>query len=89
MTLDPGDVFLLRDFATTGYDPHYHIVVHRTALCAVDCNKAYIKRESECLNGFDFKLRDGKLGPAFIATIKHGVETSDIVSQFIKLALNQ
>jgi len=29
--LGPGDVYLIRDFRNTGYDPHYQIVVHKTA----------------------------------------------------------
>ncbi|HAL55699.1 MAG TPA: hypothetical protein DCP63_04290 [Bacteroidetes bacterium] len=29
--LESGDVFLIRDFRNTGYDPHYQIVVHKTA----------------------------------------------------------
>jgi len=138
MTLSSGDVFLLRDFGTTGVDPHYRIVIHKTASnnlvlvypstqidkvkrhcfrdaglalssappdqyveiplrsclalpkpCAIDCNKAYMKTESECINGFDFKPRTGKLDPALIAKIRYGIENSDVVSDFIKLAFNQ
>jgi hypothetical protein len=29
--LEPGDVFLIRDFCNTGYNPHYQIVAHKTA----------------------------------------------------------
>jgi hypothetical protein len=29
--LEAGDVFLIRDPRNTGYDPHYQIVVHKTA----------------------------------------------------------
>ena len=32
MKLETGDVFLVRDFSTTGYEPHYQIVVHKTPL---------------------------------------------------------
>ncbi len=51
--------------------------------------KAYVKTHSECINGFDFKLRNGKLDPALIAKIRCGIENSDVVSDFIKLAFNQ
>ena len=48
-----------------------------------------MKTESECINGFDFKPRTGKLDPALIAKIRYGIENSDVVSDFIKLAFNQ
>ena len=28
--LETGDIYLIRDFHNTGYDPHYQIVVHKT-----------------------------------------------------------
>ena len=30
MTLEVGDVFLLRNFGFSGTQPHYHIVIHKT-----------------------------------------------------------
>ncbi len=136
--LDIGDVFLLRDFATTGVDPHYRIVVHKTAsndlvlvytntdvekvkkrcyrvekfipsgalpdtfveiplgmcpalpkLCAVNCNKAYMRSESDCINGFDFKIKNGKLDISLIAKIRYGIGRSDDVEQIVIDALNK
>ncbi|MGA2625289.1 MAG: hypothetical protein ABSF91_15655 [Bacteroidota bacterium] len=138
MTLETGNVFLLREFDRTGYDPHYRIVVHKTAsqqlvlvypsrqiekvrnrccrkspplpngavpptyveipigacdalpsLCAVDCNKAYIRSEADCINGDDFKPREGKLDPQYLAKIRYGIEHSDDVEEGVIDALSQ
>ena len=136
MTLEIGDIFLLREFDRTGYDPHYRIVVHKTTsqqlilvypssqiekvkqrccrkshsseippltyveipigtcaalpfLCAIDCNKAYIRTETECINGNDFKPRNGKLDLKFIAMIRYGIEHGDDVEEDVIDALNQ
>ena len=132
MSLEIGNVFLLRDFSTSGLDPHYRIVVHKTSsdnlvlvypskevekvkkrcyrvekfipkgalpdtyveipigscpalpmLCAVNCNKAYMRSELECINGFDFKLKEGKLDASLIEKIRHGIERSDDVDQIV------
>jgi hypothetical protein len=136
MTLDAGDVFLLRDFSSTGTSPHYRIVVHKTSsselvlvypstkldkikkaccrdekfglsvgipltyveippgscpalvqVCAVNCNKAYVRTEDECVNGPDFKLMNGKIHPAIIAKIRDGIKDSDVVSEIVIDAL--
>lgn len=48
-------------------------------LCAVDCNKAHLKSEAECLAAPDFKLQNGKVDMSIIVKIRAGIEESGTV----------
>ncbi len=63
MTLESGDVFLIRDFSTTGYDPHYQIVVHKTSsanlILVYPTTKIenFMRPDSAGINGFSARCK--------------------------------
>ena len=66
--LDVGDIFRIRDFHNTGYDPHYQIVGHKAAnnkVLIVYSTTKTDKAKSRCIRDNPHTL-DGELPKAYV-----------------------